>query len=448
MRRTIINIFLISIICMAVVVSQTGCTKKKAEYKVDEEFVYNNIQESESKKTEQIETVDTKDFVDETVTDKNGGNDQENNQKKEESTEILNDDGSGLVVKTPEMTLPYVPFEQLDNQMSADTTEQTTEQSEKKSDKKQASDKKNSEKKSKKNKTNNKKKDYTQKSEKSTPTDASEGKDSNSSSGDDIQERADADDISQDATSEEQDLTESDNKADEVVRIWCEGTLGHYIWGETPDTSSLKVYAEFGDGTKKEINDYTIDMNYPERHVATYDNPATYDYGVYNATISYEGIQVECPYNLMILYVWIREHRWLCCKDPVAHHAIKDYVYSDFPPIEVCHECEYFEWIHDWDTAGNEKDFCNIPNVGWGHAVPIYYDYIYTLDDLRMDDYYVNNVINLDRYTIYGDSVKIYKDSVVSQGYVASVDSDIWLWATVVDKESLAWNSDNYEMLK
>lgn len=202
------------------------------------------------------------------------------------------------------------------------------------------------------------------------------------------------------------------NKA---VKIWYEGTLGNYIWGEEVDRRNLKVYAEFEDGRVEEIQGYSVNMNYPERQVASLEQslPRTYTPGVYQANVSYQNLQVEVPYNLIAHYVMVSFMYYGSCQDPAGHGA-KKYYYDQYD-LELCfcntsYDC--FVWFKD--EAGRDNCLATAQETVW---VPLYYDYTFTMDDLVNESYYIVPNYDLSGAKLYGDSVTIYKDSAISEGY-------------------------------
>lgn len=239
---------------------------------------------------------------------------------------------------------------------------------------------------------------------------------------------------------------------DEVVRIWYEGTLGNYIWGEAVDKSKLKVYAEFGDGSTKEVEAYSVNMNYPERYVASekkmFSFPKTYDPGVYQATISYENAQIECPYNLIALFIMVTDVYYGSCKDPEGHNALlrkkEEFTNVQFPfDIYLCdetHDCFY------WKIESDGGKSVGISN----HEIyyfPVYYDYTYTIEDLKSDNYYANVYFDIDSATIVGNAATIYKNSVITDKYYAYAYShDISIWHDNIDilKEKMIENHSKW----
>ena len=200
-----------------------------------------------------------------------------------------------------------------------------------------------------------------------------------------------------------------------VVKIWYEGTLGNYIWGEEVDRRNLKVYAEFEDGRVEEIQGYSVNMNYPERQVASLEQslPRTYTPGVYQANVSYQNLQVEVPYNLIAHYVMVSFMYYGSCQDPAGHGA-KKYYYDQYD-LELCfcntsYDC--FVWFKD--EAGRDNCLATAQETVW---VPLYYDYTFTMDDLVNESYYIVPNYDLSGAKLYGDSVTIYKDSAISEGY-------------------------------
>lgn len=201
---------------------------------------------------------------------------------------------------------------------------------------------------------------------------------------------------------------------DEVVKIWYEGTLGTYIWGEAVDTSGLTVYAEFGDGRTEEVEGYSVNMNYPERTVVTDTTaslPITYTPGVYKANISYQNAQVECSYNLVAHFVSIYVVYYGSCSDPEGHNA--RYHENELYSTYICDE-EYgcFEWEYDEQGRHSVTISTHTPKY-----FPVYYDYTYSIDDLMSDDYYANVNYDLNAASISGGPINIYKDTVISEGY-------------------------------
>lgn len=200
-----------------------------------------------------------------------------------------------------------------------------------------------------------------------------------------------------------------------VVKIWYEGTLGNYIWGEAVDRSDLAVYAEFENGRIEEVEGYSVNMNYPERTVVSLGEslPCTYTPGVYYANISYQNLQVEVPYNLIAHYVMVSFMYYGSCQDPAGHGA-KKYYYDQYD-LELCfcntsYDC--FLWFKD--EAGRDNCLATAQETVW---VPLYYDYTFTMDDLVNESYYIVPNYDLSGAKLYGDSVTIYKDSAISEGY-------------------------------
>lgn len=99
-----------------------------------------------------------------------------------------------------------------------------------------------------------------------------------------------------------------------------------------------------------------------------------------NATISYQNVQVLCPYNLVALYLGI---------------------YGD---------CYYWKL--------NSKGEMHTITASFGiEYVPVYYDYVYTQEDLLSDDYYMNVKYDLSKCEIFGGPITLYKDSVITDSY-------------------------------
>lgn len=492
---------LINSICISFSMLLGGCTKQKAEYKLDKKFVYNSIQESEKEKS------DSKDEeVPEMEEDSIG-------QDLEDGSVVFHENGDGTVTVTDQQTsaddvLPDMPLTDLTDTVATEepVTEGETDETEKSKDADKAD--KDGEAADKDDDSDEDSSEEADNGGKKKPTDHGNvgddpnvptteadgdkgGKDGTTKPGQTTDNGKDGDDgndgdsgdkgdnPNKQGTSTSTDAGRGDGSGadgdgnpggskpgnngngqgdsgnggdgdggnngdgdkggigsgdgdkggkddgdakkdpEKAVDIWYEGVLGNYIWGEKPDTSGIKVFAEFEDGSKKEIDDYTVNMDYPERYVADVSEqyPKTYDVGVRNATISYQNVQVLCPYNLVALYLGIYGNCYYGnCTDPTGHNAWTGNKVKDHPEWGQYYICSQAHDCYYWKL--NSKGQMHTITATFGiDYVPVYYDYVYTQEDLLSDDYYMNVKYDLSKCEIFGGPITLYKDSVITDSY-------------------------------
>lgn len=219
----------------------------------------------------------------------------------------------------------------------------------------------------------------------------------------------------------------------EIKKLRYEGELGEYIWGEPADTSKLTVYATFGDGREEVVTDYAVYMNYPERRSSVFGDMNSwqlvdsYTPGEYNATISYGGTSIYCPYDLNIVYVMVTVGHVAPCRKPDEHQGlIYEPAWGGYLRVEQTYDdftdC-YYCGLSECEVVDGESIVSGSFNM---LGIPLYYDYSFTIDgDLKAGSYSASEAVNLGEGKILGAGVDVYKNSVDIKNYMGMVHSDI-----------------------
>ena len=241
-----------------------------------------------------------------------------------------------------------------------------------------------------------------------------------------------------DQKKEEEKKQEEPKKDEKSYGLEYEGDLGRYIWGETPDTSKLKIYYT-AEGGRKEIKDYKIEMDYPELGSAPSISTSsmgtlvckTYEPGNRIATVTYGKYYCQVPYELDIVYITMNFYLTNYCTDPSHRNDITyddagfatEKYYSDglygtntdmtsiFPGYTYCKYCsatwystavesvQYEETVDDY-TYIRTRDV-NMTTYGckvghWTVMYPIIKDYDFTRAEF-------NEIGVTEDYTTYPD---------------------------------------------
>ena len=256
-----------------------------------------------------------------------------------------------------------------------------------------------------------------------------------------------------DQKKEEEKKQEEPKKDEKSYGLEYEGDLGRYIWGETPDTSKLKIYYT-AEGGRKEIKDYKIEMDYPElRSAPTISNSNkntlvvnTYDPGSRIATVTYGKYYCQVPYELDVAYVALDFEITNYCTDP-SHRAdiatddegfatekySVDGLWNDtydfsgaFPGYTYCKYCSGISSSTNTESVRYEETIDGMTYVKykdvditsyscwfgkWTVLYPMYNDYSFTRDEFNQIGVQQDYETSIEYYY---DTLSVDKNSMMS----------------------------------